>query len=836
MVVMQKLVIQGFKSFKRKVSIPFPIGFSVITGPNGSGKSNIGDAISFVLGKTSSRTLRAKKTQELVFHGSEKRTGADFAKVAIYFDNPNKIIPVDDKLVSISRRINKKGVSTYRLNGRVITRHQVVDIFAQAGIHPDGHNMIQQGDVNQIVEMDAIERREIIDEISGIAEYDEKKRKAEKELEQIGVRIREAEILLQEKYQVIEKMRHERDAALKYKKYDDELKNVRAALVWKDFSGTKKGLDGASQKLEEKEKLMTKLEKEITDYDSKIEKEEKKMEELTKQVLDASKHIDITNKITKLRADLDRKQDKILSNNREIERIQEMIDKLSQFDKRISPAMNAVQELHGVQGTVSKLINVPAQYRIAVEVAGGGHLNDIVVDSTNNVIKCVNHLKSKKIGRARFLPLDRVRGLKKPLPAGAIKWLSDLIQYDAKYDPVMSYVFGSTALVKDADKAGQIGKTQRVRMVTMDGDLFEASGAITGGFYRARGSGAANDVSKYLEEKKKIEAETDSLYKQINDINEDLEILAVKEKGTKTTNIENERIRVDQKLHELREKRKNAYNERVDLQGEISKLEIQKARLEAKSEDMKLQWDDKEEIEEDIEDYVQMTVTKLKELETNAIEGIQALGPVNMKALEEFEVIKTEFEDFREKVDKIVDEKNSIMETVKKIETRRKETFASTMSSIAKHFKDVYMELTSGEANLELDNPENLDSGLLIKAQPPGKKLLNIDSMSGGEKTLTAFAFLFAVQRFKPTPFYILDEADATLDNENTKRVVNLLKRQSKIAQFIVISHNDTLVRGADQIYGVSMEEGESKIVGIELPQEAKELVKKVDKIKQKNN
>jgi chromosome segregation protein len=832
MVKMQRLVIQGFKSFKRKVSIPFPSGFSVITGPNGSGKSNVGDAISFVLGRTSSRTLRAKKTQDLVFHGSKKKTGSDFAKVAIYFDNSKKIIPVDEDPVSISRRINKKGVSTYRLNGKVITRQQIIDIFSQAGIHPDGHNIIQQGDVNQIVEMDAVGRREIIDEISGIAEYDEKKRKAEKELEQIDGRIREAEILLQEKYQVIEKLRKERDAALRYKKFDKELKDVRASLLWKDFSGAKKGLGNTSEKLEEKEKLMEKLEKEIKDYDEKIAKEEERLNGLTKQVLKASEQIEVSNRITKLRSELEIKQNKIDSNRREIERMQSLIERLSQIDTKISPAFRSVENLQGVFGTVSNLVNVPAEYRVAVEVAGGGHLNDIVVDTTNNVIRCVKHLKVKKIGRARFLPLDRIRGMKKPLPPGAIKWLSELIRYEPRYEPVMSYVFGSTALVKDTDRAGEVAKKQRVRMVTPDGDLFEASGAITGGFYRKSGAGALNEINKYLEDKKKLENEIDALHKQIKDINEDLEILAEKEKRTKTTDLEKERIRLDESLHRLREKRKEAYETRVELQQDISKLNIQKAKLEAKSEDLKFQWDEREEIEDEIQDYINMSVAKLKELETNAIEGIQTLGPVNMKALEEFDMIKTEFEDFREKVDKIVDEKNSIMDTVKKIEKKRKETFIHTMSSIANHFREVYSELTKGEADLELENPENLDSGLLIKAQPPGKKLLHIDSMSGGEKTLTAFAFVFAVQRHKPTPFYILDEADATLDSENTRRVVNLIKKQSNLAQFIVISHNDALVREADQIYGISMEDGESKIVGIELPQ----AEKVIEKGKQKNN
>ena len=167
------------------------------------------------------------------------------------------------------------------------------------------------------------------------------------------------------------------------------------------------------------------------------------------------------------------------------------------------------------------------------------------------------------------------------------------------------------------------------------------------------------------------------------------------------------------------------------------------------------------------------------------------------------------------------EEKKAIEDSITKIEEKRRAAFMHTLEQIAKHFRDIYKELTGGTAELELEDMKNLDTGLLIKAQPPGKKLLNIDAMSGGEKTLTAFAFLFAIQRHKPSPFYILDEADAALDSVNTKRVVSLLRRHSKDVQFIAISHNDQLVRGADQIYGVSMEDGESKIIAIELPKEA---------------
>ena len=209
-------------------------------------------------------------------------------------------------------------------------------------------------------------------------------------------------------------------------------------------------------------------------------------------------------------------------------------------------------------------------------------------------------------------------------------------------------------------------------------------------------------------------------------------------------------------------------------------------------------------------------------MERESIIKIQNLGPINLKAVEDFETLRTEFEDFREKVDRIISEKDAIMRTVSKIEEKRLETFNKCMGEISRNFKQVYSELTGGEAELVLENPSDLESGLLIRAQPPGKKLLNIDSLSGGEKTLTAFTFLFAIQRCRPSPFYILDEADAALDKTNTKKVADLIGKQAGMAQFIVISHNDSLVKEARQVYGVSMEDGESKIIAIELPAEGR--------------
>ncbi|MEM5812513.1 MAG: AAA family ATPase, partial [Candidatus Aenigmatarchaeota archaeon] len=292
-------------------------------------------------------------------------------------------------------------------------------------------------------------------------------------------------------------------------------------------------------------------------------------------------------------------------------------------------------------------------------------------------------------------------------------------------------------------------------------------------------------------------------------------------KKTKSFAMERESARIDESMRKIRERRKESYERRLVLEQEINRLNIQQARLEAKFENLKSQLGGKNlEDTSNLKPFIDLEVSTLKAKERDCITQIESLGPINMKAIDDFEIINREFTDFREKVDRIVEEKKSIEETISRIEEKRVATFMATLEGISKNFREVYKELTGGDAELSLEVPDNLESGLAIKASPPGKRLISIDSMSGGEKTLTAFAFLFAIQRHKPTPFYILDEADAALDKINSKRVAELIKRQSKFAQFIVISHNDYVVREADQIYGVSMEDGESKIIAIELPKE----------------
>ncbi|MFB6088154.1 MAG: AAA family ATPase, partial [Candidatus Aenigmatarchaeota archaeon] len=155
MVKLKKLEIRGFKSFASKTEVPLPSGFNAICGPNGSGKSNIVDAITFALGTLSTKSIRAGKLEDLIYNGTKKDVNQ--AEVTLIIDNSSGEINIDDDKddIKITRKINKSGNSIYKLNGKTATRKRITNILSDARIQPDGHNIIMQGDITQLIEMNS---------------------------------------------------------------------------------------------------------------------------------------------------------------------------------------------------------------------------------------------------------------------------------------------------------------------------------------------------------------------------------------------------------------------------------------------------------------------------------------------------------------------------------------------------------------------------------------------------------------------------------------------------------------------------------------------------------
>ena len=278
----------NFKSFGKKVKIPFYNDFTTISGPNGSGKSNIIDGILFALGLTTSRTLRAEKLTDLIYNGDEAKK-PDFAQVTIRFDNADRKMPLDLDEVEISRKVRrtKSGYYSYfYFNGKAVSLGEIHSQLAKAGVTPEGYNVVMQGDVTQIISMSSVERRKIIDEIAGVAEFDERKQKALGELEVVRQQIERVDIILEEVRTQLGKLAGERDQALKYQALKAEkvkfegyillskLKDARIELknIDKEFAGKEEHLEKIQVLLNERMQELQALEEALEKLSLEIQK------------------------------------------------------------------------------------------------------------------------------------------------------------------------------------------------------------------------------------------------------------------------------------------------------------------------------------------------------------------------------------------------------------------------------------------------------------------------------------------------------------------------------------------------------------------------------------
>ncbi|MEW6715848.1 MAG: chromosome segregation protein SMC, partial [Nitrospirota bacterium] len=204
---------------------------------------------------------------------------------------------------------------------------------------------------------------------------------------------------------------------------------------------------------------------------------------------------------------------------------------------------------------------------------------------------------------------------------------------------------------------------------------------------------------------------------------------------------------------------------------------------------------------------------------TELKEKLQAIGPVSLGTLEEFEELKTRHDFLTKQQDDLLSAISSLEETIRKINTSTKQMLTDAFEALNEKFKEVFTTLFGkGRAELVLTEGDILESGIEIIAQPPGKKLKSLSLLSGGEQALTALSLLFAGFMVKPTPMCLLDEVDAPLDESNTERFSNMLAEMSKKIQFITITHNRRTMEAADYIYGITMEEpGVSNVVSMHL-------------------
>ena len=675
-------------------------------------------------------------------------------------------------------------------------------------------------------------------------------------------------------------------------------------------------------------------EQRATEICEQIDNNEKLIRDLEAENIENQEKLDSANniirgcdmKIQSRQATVDSLQKKQTSLQVESRSMDSRIQLLSAMEKEFQGYSNAVRTvmkeashkvLKGIHGPVASLIKAEDQYALAIETAMGGAMQNIVVSTQNDGRSAIELLKREDAGRATFLPIDVIRGnVQTDLPTqekGFVGLAYDLVSYDRQYDGIIANLLGRTIVAQTLADAIRMSKnnSNRLRIVTLDGQLINAGGSMTGGSY-VRNAGMlsrANELERLKQDKIVIENNITKNTKELDEATNDLQSvqyqrsMAVEDqisiqnmitsnvsKSSATSSaisqlkallqaitgdsesrrnaIENEELRVagmkqqldalekknstlQQRLDHWKDEIKKIVDTKMDLEGkrnqtdrsvqdsnkELLNLERSVAKLEQKkiAADMEEKqlldklWDNYElsytsaqEIRQPL-DSLQKTNKEIAELRRQ----LGALGTPNLGAIEEYERVSERYNFLTSQRDDIDKSKKELLVIINDITSEMVTVFIDKFNQINKAFQETFLELFGGgKAALVLEDEDNvLDCGIEIQVQPPGKALSSLSLLSGGEMAFVAIALYFAIIKVRPTPFCVMDEIEAALDESNVLRYADYMRKYSQHTQFIVITHRRGTMENTDFLYGVTMQEkGVSKVLALSMEETEKTI------------
>ncbi|MFB6183823.1 MAG: chromosome segregation protein SMC [Haloarculaceae archaeon] len=350
------------------------------------------------------------------------------------------------------------------------------------------------------------------------------------------------------------------------------------------------------------------------------------------------------------------------------------------------------------------------------------------------------------------------------------------------------------------------------RLDALDGDLNELQ------LEKQYAEDAIDDLHETVEAAQNRKAEQEDRIEELRaQIEDKRDVLDEKERAVAD---------LEEELADLKADREDL---KADLKAAKERRDEQKASVDAVESDLadarenaeRLEWEI-DELEAEVGDYDPTDVPDHDEVESeiDRLEGeMEALEPVNMLAIEEYDTVESDLDDLEAKKETLVEEAEGIRDRIESYEAKKKETFMDAFDAIDEHFEDIFERLSNGTGHLHLEDAEDpFEGGLTMKAQPGDKPVQRLNAMSGGEKSLTALAFIFAIQRHNPAPFYALDEVDAFLDAANAELVGEMVDELAGDAQFVVVSHRSAMLERSERAIGVTMQEDNvSAVTGIDL-------------------
>ena len=341
---LKRLEMQGFKSFADKTILEFMPGITSVIGPNGSGKSNISDAIRWILGEQSMKSLRGTKTQDIIFAGTQNRKSLGFAEASLIFDNTDGTLPIEYSEVTVTRKIYRSGETGYYINKVPCRLKDIVELFMDTGIGRDGYSIIGQGKIDEILSNKSEDRRHIFEEAAGIVKYITRKEETEKKLEQTKLNLLRINDILTEIEGNLEPLQIQSDKAKKYLNLKEELKNIEVGLFIYNIEKYKQSLEELTKDEEIMNSTLNQEEGKLEKI--KILKEELKdrIDEITTQIEEMQNiGFESQKEIEKLNSNINVAEAKIASNTENIETYKKEITGLEEKIKNLKEEIEQKQ-------------------------------------------------------------------------------------------------------------------------------------------------------------------------------------------------------------------------------------------------------------------------------------------------------------------------------------------------------------------------------------------------------------------------------------------------------------------------------------------------------------
>jgi chromosome segregation protein len=869
---LEKLEIQGFKSFANKNLLVFPDpkegkrGITVVVGPNGSGKSNIADSVRWALGEQSMKALRGKKSEDVIFSGSDKKGKLGMAEVSLFLNNEDKRAGIDFSEIVLTRRLFRNGDSEYLINNSKARLSDIQIMLAKANFGQKTYSVIGQGMVEGFLNTSLSERKEFFDEATGVKQFQIKRDDSLNKLRQSYENLNQAQLLVNEIEPRLKSLTRQVNKLKKRDELEEELKELQTnyySKLWHEINGKFSGYNGKLLDLEkqkiEKEKKLELMNREhrqfemkndaVKDFDNwqrELSVLQAKKDQLIKNlaVLDAKSEVEME------------KQGKfdlswLVNRQKEItEFIKELSGQIDEYTKVIESEKRRLKEFEekrkDTEQNLEKLRQRLKQAESSIDRKDISGLNSRLKNILEKII-ILNDLAD----------LDSIR-----LMVGEIRGeVEEISRISAKFSEQENIGLIRTDLLNFSEEKENL--VQKINEAKFNIGIKEEQQKMA----VSRKNSFSEEIQRVLSKLKEYDqgidpAEIAEEKKRLNDSLKgfDLEIDKIKSKLENFSKAEDET-------------RKNIFNLQRNMQGlqseisalnkNISELKISSARYETRLEDLEA------EIRQNFHDIKLIRDTEVTaEIEYDyALEKINGLkkqldliGGIDPEIEKEYIETKEKYDYLTGQIDDLMKAVDSLEKVIRELDITIKDKFDKEFKIISEKFEEYFKILFSGgkariikvmeselnaakedkeqsgeaEANPAEDKFKGLVdlkrikflqkynatglAGIEINATPPGKKIKTLAMLSGGERALTAIALICAIISANPSPFVVLDEVDAALDEANSERLAKILDDLSHKTQFIVVSHNRASMRKAQILYGVTMQEdGVSKLLSVKL-------------------